>query len=121
MDRWEESGVRSYVMELEITGLRAGNVHVEVKNGSVVDLDRGATPPPRRTWDVWSVPGQFDMIRRGLEIAENPQREMQAEQGTQVVVRGKFHPELGYPLGFSQITLGGGTEFGWRTVRFERK
>jgi hypothetical protein len=122
IDRWTESGIESYVMDLRISGARAGNVHVEVKNGVVIELVRdGQTPRQRRTWDVWSVPGQFDMMQRGLEIAADPQREMHAERGAQVVVRAEFDPRLGYPRAFSQVTLGGGPEFAWKTVRFEQR
>jgi ABC-type uncharacterized transport system permease subunit len=120
--RWNEGDVDSYVMDLEITGQRAGKVHVEVQNGVVVELQRdGQTPAQRRTWDVWSVPGQFDMMQQGLDIAVDPVGNLQAQQGTQVVVRATFDAQLGYPLAFSQVTLGGGPEFGWKTVRFERK
>jgi hypothetical protein len=120
--RWEESGVRSYVMDLEITGQRAGNVHVEVVNGVVTDATRNLRPlGESRMREAWSVPGQFDTLRRGLEIASDPAGELQLKRGTQVVVRARFDPELGYPRAFSQATLGGGTEFGWKTVRFERR
>lgn len=120
--RWNESGVRSYTMDLEISGPRAGNVHVEVENGVVIELTRdGQTPRRRATWDVWSVPGQFDMMQEGLRMAADPVGEMQAEEGAQVVVRARFDPDLGYPLAFSQVTLGGGTDFGWKTARFERR
>jgi hypothetical protein len=119
---WKERDVASYVMDLEITGQRAGQVHVEVKNGVVVNLERdGQTPRQRRTWDVWSVPGQFDMMQQGLRAVDDPVGQMQAEEGAQVVVRAEFDPELGYPVAFSQVTLGGGPEFGWKTVRFQQR
>jgi hypothetical protein len=120
--QWDESGVESYVMDLEISGMRAGKVHVEVKNGIVIGLVRdGQTPRQRRTWDAWSVPGQFDMMQRGLEIASDPVGELQAARGAEVVVRAEFDQQLGYPVAFSQVTLGGGPEFAWKTVRFERR
>lgn len=122
VERWEKSDVRSYVIDLEISGRRAGNVHVEVQNGVVVELNRdGETPRERRTWDVWSVPGQFDMMQQSLDNAKDSAGQLPLNKGTQVVIRAKFDPELGYPIAFSQVTLGGGTEFGWKTVRFERR
>ena len=122
IDRWDKSGVRSYIMDLEITGQRAGEVHVEVVNGIVTRATRNNQPlGENRTREVWSIDGQFDMMRRGLEIANDPAGEMQLQSGAQVVVRARFDAELGYPRAFSQVTLGGGTEFGWKTVHFERR
>jgi hypothetical protein len=122
MDRWDASGVDNYALDLEITGQRAGKVHVEVVNGVVTGATRNDQQlGESRTREVWSVPGQFDMMRRGLEIASDPAGELQLRRGTQVVVRARFDSELGYPRAFSQATLGGGTEFGWKTVRFERR
>jgi hypothetical protein len=121
-ERWDQSGVKSYMMDIEISGQRAGDVHVEVRNGVVTKLARdGRAPRERRTWDVWSVPGQFDMLERGLKIAADPAGELQAPRAAQVVVRASFHPQLGYPIAFSQVMLGGGPEFGWRIVRFEKR
>jgi hypothetical protein len=114
--------VESYVLDLEITGRRAGTVHVEVDQGRVTGITRDQQPlRERRTWDAWSVPGQFDTMRVGLKAAEDPAGQLQLREGTQVVVRAAFDSELGYPLGFRQVTLGGGMEFGWKTVRFERR
>jgi len=120
--RWDAGGIRDYTMDLEIEGRRAGKVHIEVAGGKVIKMERdGKTPTQRRTWDVWSVQGQFDMMRRELDIAANPAAELQLQNipDVQVMIRARFHPQLGYPLGFRHATLGEGTQFAWKVTRFK--
>jgi hypothetical protein len=120
--RWEANGPANYDLDLELAGARPGVVHVEVRDGEVTAMSRdGVTPSQQRTWYVWSVPGQFETIERELELAEDPQFEMQAAEGTQVVLRAEFDPKYGYPRQFHRLVFGGGPEVFWRVTRFEPK
>ena len=118
--RWQQRGPASYEMEIEIRGAQPGMVFVRVLNGEVVEMSRdGRAPRQRRTWDAWSVPGQFDMIERELEMAEDPEHEMQVAAGSETQLRAEFDPQFGYPRQFHRTMFGGGPEVYWRVSRFE--
>lgn len=117
--RWDERGPANYNMDFEISGAQPGVVHVEVRNGEVVAMSRdGITPRQPRTWVYWSVPGRFDEIARELELAEDPEHEMNAATGTRVLLRCDFDPEFGYPRAFHRMIFGGGPEVYWRVTSF---
>jgi uncharacterized protein DUF6174 len=119
---WDTNGPASYDMEIEIGGVQAGTVQIEVRNKEVTAMQRdGITPKQRRTWDVWSVPGMFEMIERELQLAADPEHEMQAASGTKLRLLCEFDPKLGYPRQFQRIVYGGGPDVFWRTVKFEPK
>jgi hypothetical protein len=120
--RWAQHGPADYVMDLELAGATPGSVHVEVRGGQAVAFTRdGHTPSQRRTWEVWTVPGQFDMIARELELAEDPVHEMQAQAGTRLDLHCEFDSQYGFPRVFHRITYGGGPEVYWRVVKFQPK
>lgn len=118
--RWQENGPESYDLDLEISGAQPGVVHVEVRDGVVTTMTRdGVEPEQRRTWDVWTVPGQFEMIERELEMAADPEHEMQAPAGTRLRLRAEFDPEYGYPRQFDRMVYGGGEpEVYWQVTNF---
>ena len=117
--RWEANKPASYDLDLQIGGLRAGAIHVEVRNGQVTAMTRdGQTPKQRRTWDVWSVEGQFATIYRELEMADDPQGEMQAGRDARLILRGEFDARLGYPRRFRRMMLGDGPEMSWEVTQF---
>jgi Family of unknown function (DUF6174) len=117
---WEEKGPASYNLDLQIEGNQPGVVHVEVRDGVTTNMQRdGRTPTQRRVWDVWSVPGMFDMIERELDIAADPVHEMDATANSRVELRAAFDQQYGYPIRFQRIVYGGGTEVYWRVTKFE--
>jgi hypothetical protein len=120
IQRWNSQGPEDYRLKVKIEGLRPGDVSVEVQHGEVVKMTRdGRSPAQRRTWDVWSVPGMFDMIEREMELAEDPAGEMDLAQGTRLWLRCEFDSRYGYPVEFHRAVFGGGPEVYWRVVRFE--
>jgi Family of unknown function (DUF6174) len=119
-ERWQANGPASYNLDLEITGAQPGIVHVEVRDGEVTAMTRdGRAPDQRRTWAVWSVPGQFDTIERELELAEDPVHEMQASADTRLKLRAEFDPHYGYPRQYQRMVFGGGPEVYWQVTKFE--
>jgi hypothetical protein len=119
-EKWNAIGPESYDLALEIGGNRPGTVHVEVRSGIVTAMTRdGHTPGQRRTWDVWSIPGQFDTIERELELAEDPVGEMDLAPGTRLWLRCAFDPQLGYPRQFHRAVFGGGPEVYWEVTTFQ--
>jgi hypothetical protein len=119
--RWEQRGPKSYDVDLELSGAQPGPVHVEVRVGVVTAATRNGRPTPPRTWDVWSVPGQFETLERELEMAEDPQQEMNAPPGAQLRPSCEFEPNLGYPQRYYRFETGGAPELSWRTTSFKPK
>jgi hypothetical protein len=118
---WEQKGPASYDMDLEIRGARPGAVHIEVHDGQPTAMTRDGRSPPQRTWDVWSVPGQFDTLQRELELAEDPQHEMNVKAGARLQLRCEFDAEFGYPRRYHRYATGGAPEVFWRVTKFEPK
>jgi hypothetical protein len=121
-ERWHTNGPADYNMDVNIKGNRPGTVQVEVRKRVVTKMVRdGQTPSQQRTWDVWSVPGMFDTLEREIELAEDPEREMQAERGTKLWLKAEFDPDYGYPARFHRAVFGGGPEVYWHVTRFQPK
>lgn len=122
IQRWQENGPDSYDLEIEIEGQRPGIVTVEVRGGVVTRMTRdGQTPSQQRTWSVWAVPGMFDTIERELELAADPEGEMNAPKNTRLWLRCQFDAKYGYPAQFHRAVFGGGPEVLWRVTHFEAK
>jgi hypothetical protein len=121
MTRWEKNGPASYDLDLEIAGRQPGVVHLEVRGGEVTVANRDGRPTPERTWDEWSVPGQFDTLVRELEMAADPQGEMNAPRGARIWLRAEFEPKFGYPRKFHRYASGGAIEMSWQTTAFTPK
>jgi hypothetical protein len=117
--RWERLGPASYDLDLEIRGAQPGIVHVEVRDGAVTAAVRDGRATPERTWDEWSVPGQFNTLERELELAEDPQHEMDAPPGAQLRLRCEFDPQLGFPRRYHRHATGGAPEVFWRATSFK--
>lgn len=119
---WEAEGPQSYDLDLVIEGAQPGVVHVEVRDGVTTAMQRdGLAPSQRRVWDVWAVPGMFETIERELQLADDPQQEMDASAGATVDLRAEFDPKFGYPARFHRIVFGGGPEVYWRVTSFNVK
>jgi len=118
--RWEAHGPESYDLDLVISGRQAGSVHVEVRDGEVTRMTRdGRSPSQRRTWDFWSVPSLFEMIRTDMESAANADRP--GGDGQRLSLRAVFDPQLGYPRVYQRHALGIQQAVEWRVTRFEVK
>lgn len=121
-DRWKRNEPANYDMELSIGGVRSGAVHVEVRDGQVTAMSRdGRTPSQRRTWNAWTVDGQFETIEREIEMAADPAGEMQTDSKTKILIHARFHPQFGYPARFRRVVLGSGPEMSWEVTRFEAR
>ena len=120
MNRWKQSGPASYDMDVEILGARPGLVHVEVRNGAVTAETRDNREPERHTWYIWAVPGLFEMLARDLEIAANPEQQINAAPGTRWRLRCEFDPKYGYPAQYHQLVTSG-PEVLWRVTNFQPK
>jgi hypothetical protein len=120
MTLWQTAGPVSYDMDIELRGARPGQVHVEVRNKEVELETRDGRTPGRWTWDTWSVPGLFDTLSQDLDIAQDPEQEIQATPGTIWRPRCAFDPKLGYPERYHRL-VSGGPEVYWRVTAFQSK
>lgn len=119
--RWRAAALPGYAMDLKLEGRQPGRVHIEVRGGEVVAMTRdGQTPSQRRTWDYWTVPGQFDTIRQDLESAQDPAQGFGAPAGARVILRAEFDRLLGYPRKYQRYVLGTPLDVEWQVERFER-
>ena len=120
--RWRTNGPANYNMDVEIEGNRPGIVQVEVRKQVVTKMVRdGQIPSQQRTWEVWSVPGMFETLEREIELAEDPEREMQVKSGTKLWLKSEFDPYYGYPNRFHRAVFGGGPEVYWHVTHFQMK
>jgi hypothetical protein len=115
--RWDQQGPDSYNLDLLISGRQTGRFHVEVRGGRPTFVTRNGRQPPRRTWDVWTVPGMFDIIDEEVDQAHDPAGGFSA-RGGQAVLRAHFHPRYGYPETYQRIILGASEEIEWKVTRF---
>jgi hypothetical protein len=120
MTLWQKAGPVSYDMDIELRGARPGQVHVEVRDKEVDLETRDGRTPGRWTWDTWSVPGLFDTLSLDLDIAQDPERQIQANAGTTWHPRCKFDPKFGYPAVYHRL-VSGGPEVFWRVTAFQPK
>lgn len=118
--RWEKSGPASYDVEIELGGARPGQVHVEVRDREVIAETRDGREPGRWTWKTWSVPGMFETLSQDLQIAENPEQQIQAAAGTKWRLRCEFDAQFGYPARYHRLVTGG-PEVYWHVTKFETK
>ncbi len=117
---WAEKGPRGYNIDITIEGAQPGVVHVEVREGVVTAMQRdGLAPQERRTWDYWAVPGMLGELQRELQLATDPQHEMNLLAGATVDARAEFDPIYGYPARYRRIVHGTGPEVYWKVTNFK--
>lgn len=117
---WQEKGLSDYDIEIEIRGAQPGSVHAEVRHSSVMAETRDQRVPPQWTWDTWSVPGLFETLEQDMQIAEDPEHEIQAAKGTKWQLRCEFDTEFGYPRRYHRLVTGG-PEVYWQVTNFVAK
>lgn len=118
--RWKEHGPADYDLDVVVQGNQPGRIHVEVRGGAATAMTRdGVTPSQRRTWDYWTVPGQFDMIQIELDNQSDPRGQFAGASGSQLVLWAEFDPRYGYPRRYHRVLLGGQQEMRWEVTRFQ--
>ena len=118
--RWEENGPKGYDLDVVLSGSQMGKIHVEVRDRKVTAMTRnGVTPKQERTWEYWTVPGQFDTIEDEMEKAGDPVNGFPAPPGSKVIQKAEFDPDSGYPRRYHRVVLGTQLEIRWEVIRFE--
>ena len=111
-ERWAQAKVTDYDARITLGGATPGEVGLKVRGGKVVEMVRDGRTPPERTWNVWTVPGQFEMLWQELENAENTPADASGQK-SRWILKAEFHPRLGYPVRFRRMILGPGPEVAW--------
>jgi len=119
--RWQQDGPQSYDLDVTLSGRQSGQIHIEVRHGEVTGMTRnGTTPTQRRTWDYWTVPGQFDTIELEMEMADDPTHGFPAPPGSKVLQKAEFDAVDGHPVRYHRIVLGTQLEIRWEVTRFKQ-
>jgi hypothetical protein len=115
--RWQQRGVPNYDLEIVQSGVNPGLVNVSVRDGIVEQASYNGRPLRQHSWDDWSVPGLFGVIRQDLDVCATANHK--AGSLAPVFSRGKFDAQYGYPLIYRRITPTG-DDAQW-TVQFRKK
>jgi hypothetical protein len=118
---WEKNGPTSYDLDVTIRGAQPGQVRLQVRDGQPTAMTRDSKSPPERTWNAWTVPGQFKMLDDELALAADPNHKGQGAPGSQVWLRCDFDLKYGYPRIYHRVITGGGPEVFWQVTKFEPK
>jgi hypothetical protein len=117
---WDEHGPANYNLDVDVSGNRPSQIHVEVRDGQAIEMLRdGVEPSQRRTWYYWTVPGMLDTIGQELDKVDDPEKGFGAPAGSQVILRAQFDDRLGYPRSYSRVVAGQNLDMGWTVTRFE--
>jgi hypothetical protein len=121
-DSWQRRAPANYELDVQVTGRDVATFTVRVRGGAVVHVLRDGEPMShQRTWGTWTVPGMFETIERDLESADRG-RAGELEPGAlQLLLRGVFDPEWGYPKAYHRIELHRflpNKEVSWEITRF---
>jgi hypothetical protein len=89
-DRWKAAGIKNYDMSYRMHGSVYG---IQVRAGIVSDVRVNGLAPTSTDWKTYSVDGLFDILGMDLESFRTPTNQV---GGPQVIMRVRFHPQLGY-------------------------
>src|SRR5262245_7843556 len=123
--RWNTNGPADYNLDMELSGVNPGTVHVEVRHNEVVDMTLNGHTTRQHLWDDWSVPGLLAVVRRDVEVCmpavnADAQKKDPNNPAPPVLPRGLFDPHYGYPSQYHRITPTG-ADAQWRATKFEPK
>lgn len=118
--RWKEKGPQSYAIRVELTGINAGTMEVEVDRGSVTAVSYNDRPADPEVGEFWTVPGLFDVIEGDLDSCAKATKNGARDATTPIFSRGQFDPQTGAPTAYRRITPSG-TDAEWRITRLTSK
>ena len=114
--RWNQNGPKSYDVDVVLSGQQTGDIHVEVRRGKVTLMTRNHVKPEQpRTWDYWTIPNQFAMIRQDFDAIRKPEL-LNQPPGTQIAIYANFDPKYGLARRYRRQVLG--ADIQWIVTRF---
>ncbi len=102
--RWQAAGLRDYDLHYRMQG---DDFDVKVRGGIVTEVLRNGRPTRTQNARLYGVDGLFDILAEDLDNLHNPSGPF-ARRGNVVVMRVRFHPELGYVERYLRSTGGVG-------------
>jgi hypothetical protein len=115
---WKENAPPSYDLDVKLSGINTGRMHVEVRRGEVTAMKYNDRPAADlHTGEYWTVSGLFDVIERDLESCAEAAKKGSRDATTPIFSRGLFDPRFGYPVTYRRITPSG-TDAEWQITRF---
>jgi hypothetical protein len=103
--QWEAANITDYDLDLEVSGVQSGNYHVKVRGGKVWEITLNGRAADSNAPEYFTIDGLFQTLEEYLDHCENPASGVFPE-GSQVWLRMRMHPELGYPIRFvKQVKL----------------
>jgi hypothetical protein len=121
--KWSAAGLTDYRLVVRVTGRQAAEYFVEVRGGQIQQATRDGTPlRQRRTMGTWSVPGMFTTIQSDVTNLEKHRDGRADRQTPQVLLRGQFDTDLGYPIRYHRTEMqkwGTNVEVSWEVTLFE--
>jgi len=118
---WESNAINSYDMDLIfLGGSNKEVIHLEVRKGVVTAVTKnGKAPAQQKTREEWTVPNQFTMI--GDDLAKHARGGFSTQEGVEIVLRGEFDPELGYPKRYILDVVKGRSPLrsNWTVTKFQ--
>jgi hypothetical protein len=122
-DRWASQAPEDYKVEVSVSGRQAATYYVEVRDGETVAATRnGDALTQHRTMGTWSVSGMFTTIHSDVINFESHQQGTANRQTPQVLLRGLFDEQYGFPRRYHRTELrkwGPNQEVMWEVTRFE--
>ncbi len=94
---WNETGPRSYVIDVDV---RDAHHRVEVKDGKVVSMTTDGREAPERLHAYWTVEGMFQSLSEELSNLRRPEAAYGVSDPSQVTLRVAFDARYGYPARF---------------------
>jgi len=113
-DHWKASAIKNYDMSYRMHG---SVYEIQVRAGIVSDVRVNGLAPTSTDWKTYSVDGLFDILGLDLESFRKPTNQV---GGPQVIMRVRFHPQLGYVERY--VRSGSpGSDATIQLISFERK
>lgn len=117
--RWKSAGLKSYDMDVELSGRQRGRIHVEVRNGRPTSMSIDDHVPRRRsTWETWTVDSMFDFVDAELQGREHPAEFFNVSGDATIVQRAAFDAKYGVPSAYQRQILGTPLEISWKVTDF---
>ncbi len=113
--RWRESGIASYELRYRMHG---SEYAVRTKSRIVEDVAVNGQVPTSGNWSVYGVEGLFDTLAQELDNAADPAGPFAG--GKAILLRVRFHPELGYVERYLRSSGGGARGASLDQVNFRR-